>query len=249
MLHPRGDLLADVAALAEVDAVQPLEAHLQDVAVVGQELDAGSRARRARCAAPPSRGVERARSRRGRRPGRRRSARQPRPGRAGRRRRPAAAGRAPTTTARSVGVDGDLGAQPVHAEALREGGGAVGLDVDQHVVAVRRPGRSRRGTCPAARAARRRPGPGRAGATSLVTRPCRKSRASGPGDPEHGAVGGVRACGHGGLLRGQTDSARRGGGATVSRAGELELRRGRRRGPWRRGARRGCPARRCGRGP
>ena len=43
VLHARGDLLADVAALAEVDAVQALEAHLQDVAVVGQQLDAGLR--------------------------------------------------------------------------------------------------------------------------------------------------------------------------------------------------------------
>ena len=79
VLHPRRDLLADVAALAEVDAVQALEAHLEDVAVVGDQLDPGlghAELDAQRGQAAPGRGAQAGDE--GRRVGR--EARQPRPG-------------------------------------------------------------------------------------------------------------------------------------------------------------------------
>jgi hypothetical protein len=43
VLHPRGDFLTDIAALAEVDAVQPFEPGFQDIGVVRNQFDAAFR--------------------------------------------------------------------------------------------------------------------------------------------------------------------------------------------------------------
>ena len=192
VLHPRRHLLADVAALAEVDAVQPLEAELENVAVVGHELDAGLGHR----PRDPGRG-ERVVGRSG---GRRRGL--GRDDGAPAERGVAGIGEGAVGRGACADDDGAVGrldrhlrAQAVEAEALGERGGAVGLDVDEDVGAVG----DEEEVEEILALRREQRGIDRAVVEPVHVvgdEPLEEVAGIGPGDAQHGAVCGAEAFGH-----------------------------------------------------
>ena len=110
VFHTGGDLLADIAALAEINAVETLKAHFKDIAV-GRELNAGFRdhMRHPDCipvAAILARHI---------------AIKTPAQGRVARVRQGACGGLPGAAPHLQVGlVDGDIGAQLIHLEPLQK---------------------------------------------------------------------------------------------------------------------------------